>query len=75
MNLSKFIAGDTFETILKFGIFCKVSETSTKYYINLYDIVQLKNDKQISIWGKTWVLKKNPTWNCILDQDLEILKL
>lgn len=58
MNLFKFIAGDTFEKILKFGIFCKVSETSTKYYINLYDIVQLKNDKQISIWGKTWVLKK-----------------
>lgn len=53
MNLSEFIAGDTFEKILKFGIFCKVSETSTKYYINLYDIVQLKNDKQISIWGKT----------------------
>lgn len=57
MNLSKFIAGDIFEKILKFGIFCKVSETSIKYLINLYDIVQLKNDKKISIWGKTWVLK------------------
>lgn len=53
VNLSNFIAGDIFEKILKFGIFCKVSETSTKYFVNLYDIVQLKNDKQISIWGKT----------------------
>lgn len=39
VNLFKFIVGDIFEIILKFGIFCKVFEMSIKYYINLYDIV------------------------------------